>query len=75
MAVSRTLIGTLTNKAKASFGKEVTKENFEDWRQHWIKTRFDWANELRKEGLPKSADHVQQLAEFEKQRRPTVFSS
>ena len=58
----RTLLGTISDKASNTFNKEITKENYNEYFDHWILTGMNWALELEQEGLTKTCqavrDHV-----------------
>ena len=70
-----TIIGTVTKRATASADKVMLenakgnngKEAFRLWEKYWIATGRLWANELRAEGLNKTADTLEKhLAWFER---------
>lgn len=54
----RSLVGTITDKANASYGKPVTRANYSEWRNHWINTGKLWRDELAKEGLTETVEKL-----------------
>lgn len=61
----RTLLATITDKAALSFGGTVTRENWTEWREHWLRTALQWEQELIAEGLVLTAETVRDHYEFE----------
>lgn len=60
-----TLLETITNKAEQSFGQPITKDNFNQWCQHWIKTGCEWRYELAAQGLEQTALKIKGLIGIE----------
>lgn len=68
MASNKTLIGTITDKARATWEGELPT-NFDDvtyrqWEKHWIDTAKAWRDELTKEGLTDTVVHLNKQIEF-----------
>lgn len=55
--MSRTLMGTITDRAADSFG-EVNKNNWDQWVDHWLEVGEKFHSELTEEGLLKTAEIV-----------------
>ncbi len=77
MSHSKTLIGTITDKAQASYlGPESDLldvhygkrgEGFKRWEQHWLATARQWRDELQAEGLTDTVEALNKtIAFFEK---------
>lgn len=70
MGERKSLVSTITDRAETSFLVEVgpiTKENFADWCEHWIKTAEVWLNELNAEDLSVTAAAVEKIIEWQKE--------
>lgn len=65
MKHSKTIAGTITEKAIATFGKKVTKDNYLEWEQHWLLTARAWRDELKAEGLEKTTAKLNEIIEYE----------
>ena len=49
---NRTLIDTITDKAKATWNKPITSnEDYKAWEKHWLMTGKAWRDGLASEGL------------------------
>jgi hypothetical protein len=71
---NKTLIGTITDKAQASYGKPLPDKFIDyddgpwnDWEQHWLATARQWRDELQAEGLAETVEALNRtIAFFEK---------
>lgn len=66
----KSLIGTITDKAEASFLAErgpITKENFPEWCEHWVKAAEVWRDELLSEGLTVTAAAIDKIIDWQKE--------
>jgi hypothetical protein len=67
MSHTKTLIGMITDKARASFGEINIQNDPEGWEQHWIATARQWRDELQAEGLTDTVEALNRtIAFFEK---------
>jgi hypothetical protein len=70
MSHTRTLIGTITDKARASFSNPIdttAEEWVKLWEQHWLATARQWRDELQAEGLMDTVEALNKtIAFFEK---------
>jgi len=67
MKPSRTLIGTITDRAKKSFtGDYSKKESYPEWVEHWFKTAEEFRNELNQEGLATTVAKVDEIIRDER---------
>jgi hypothetical protein len=67
MTHGKTLIGTITDKAKASFGEINIQNDPEGWEKHWLATARLWRDELQTEGLSETVEALNKtIAFFEK---------
>jgi hypothetical protein len=70
MSHTKTLIGTITDKARVSFSNPVditAKEWVKLWEQHWLATARQWRDELQAEGLTDTVEALNKtIAFFEK---------
>lgn len=61
----RSLVGTITDKANASYTKKpivwTSDKSKREWFEHWIKTAEAWRDELAKEGLTKTVDKLNRV--------------
>lgn len=64
----RTLLKTVTDRAEASFGQRVTRDNFAEWYRHWITAGDAFVTELEREGLYISARHVKGHVDYFRRR-------
>lgn len=62
MSHHKTLIGTITDKAKETCNKSITSdEDYKIWEQHWLATGRIWCEELRKEGLSSTVKGLEKI--------------
>jgi len=67
MKPSRTLISTITDRAKKSFTGDFNKsEDYEAWVRHWFKTAEAFRDELNQEGLVSTVAKVDEIIRDEK---------
>jgi hypothetical protein len=70
MSHAKTLIGTITDKARATWNivdKGLPSNNYKLWEQHWLATARQWRDELQAEGLTDTVEALNKtIAFFEK---------
>jgi hypothetical protein len=71
MSHTRTLIGTITDKARASWLAAGNNFNMNDgdgeykrWEQHWLATARQWRDELQAEGLTDTVEALNKTITF-----------
>lgn len=45
---------------------KITKDNFEQWKDHWLQTTLDWADECRQSGYKLTYHHVMNIYKLNK---------
>jgi hypothetical protein len=63
----------IMENAKSTFGEEVTKDNFESWKAHWLATAIKMKNEFKEEGLLSSAQYVQDFIDVSMKSTNTIL--
>ena len=65
VAMNRTLLGTITTKAEATWtGGEVNRINYVAWVRHWVEIGRQWQRDLETEGLKLTAARVKELCDW-----------
>jgi hypothetical protein len=67
MSHTKTLIGTITDKARASWTGEdspVNEHEYKRWEQHWLATARQWRDELQAEGLAETVEALNRTIAF-----------
>lgn len=60
------LYKTILNEAKNSFSKNVTKENYQEWVDHWFETAEKLKNNFSQDGLVETANSMHAIIEEQK---------
>lgn len=63
------ILNTINTRATGLFAKEVTKENFKEWADHWFTVAESVKSEFLAEGLISSAEATQK--HIDQQRKLT----
>lgn len=61
------LLRTITNKAKETFAQPFTKDNWDEWIEHWLNTADILRMECANEGLVNTVNEITEII-FEQER-------